>query len=416
MAPKSKFVDDSSGAVLAESMKKSGVIVGYTQNNYPNAKNIINLFKDVRYYQVNDSFKFGKLAVSSLNTILGRELLPTLDLSNQFNDFDLNSVSILHFINAVSYGTTPWITTFETILPRFKSVLDYPLTLSHPLPANKVNAALEALAGPSCRQCIAMSNCAANIQRVFLAQFPEYQPEIESKLIVLHPPQPLLISQYSDKPISLDHALKFIMVGAAFFRKGGIEIIETFDMLRQKFRYEIELTIVSSFTIDAYATGETVSDVKRVQEFVKQHQDWIYYYPKLDNQRVLELMRQSHVGLLPSYAETYGFSVLELQATGCPVITTDVRAFPEINHQDWGWLISIPKNALGEAMYQTSQGRQTISKFIRQGLEAIVHEIFANRTVIAKKAEKAINRIQSDHSPVQYAERIREIYFRAITA
>jgi glycosyltransferase involved in cell wall biosynthesis len=96
--------------------------------------------------------------------------------------------------------------------------------------------------------------------------------------------------------------------------------------LRERDKYEIELTIVSSLNIDNYATKKEPSDVQRVKNFIQKNSDWINYFPQLPNHEVLELMKKSHVGLLPTYADTYGYSVLEFQAAGCPVITTNVRA------------------------------------------------------------------------------------------
>ena len=72
-----------------------------------------------------------------------------------------------------------------------------------------------------------------------------------------------------------------------------------------------------------------------VQKQPKLHK-WISYVPKLTNNETLELMKKSHIGLLPTYADTYGYSVLEFQAAGCPVITTNVRALPEINNNNLG--------------------------------------------------------------------------------
>ena len=53
--------------------------------------------------------------------------------------------------------------------------------------------------------------------------------------------------------------------------------------------------------------------------------DWITHYETLPNDYVLELMREQHVGLLPTWSDTYGYSVLEFQGIGVPVITTNVN-------------------------------------------------------------------------------------------
>lgn len=72
------------------------------------------------------------------------------------------------------------------------------------------------------------------------------------------------------------------------------------------------------------------------------------HHTSLSNDAVLEMIKTSDVGLLPTWQETYGFSVLEMQACGCPVITTNVRALPEINPENAGWLIRCPLNSMSE--------------------------------------------------------------------
>ena len=42
-------------------------------------------------------------------------------------------------------------------------------------------------------------------------------------------------------------------------------------------------------------------------------------------------MATSHIGLLPTYNDSYGYSVIEFFSYGCPVITTNILALPEIN-------------------------------------------------------------------------------------
>ena len=58
----------------------------------------------------------------------------------------------------------------------------------------------------------------------------------------------------------------------------------------------------------------------------------IFYHKILFNSEVMNILKNTHVGLLPTYADTYGYSVLEAQSFGCPVITTNIRAMPEINN------------------------------------------------------------------------------------
>ena len=393
-----------------------GMRVGYLKKSYPNRRNIIDIVDNAEYKEVCNLFS---ILTAVTNHMTKRDLVSTDDLMNQFKDFNLNRVSLLHFFNTISYDRTPWITTFETVLPRF----GYKFSCHHgrnPSFASlkkkkKVQKALAALSSNSCKRIIAMSNCNFNMQRDLLTHFPEYCESIESKLIVMHPPQRALVSDYSDKHRGIDGKIIFIFVGASFFRKGGMEIIETLGKLKQQYDYEFTLTIVSSLTIDNYATKESHIDVQRAKHFIQQNSDWIDYFPRLPtNQQVLELMKKSHVGLLPTYADTYGYSVLEFQATGCPVITTNIRALPEINNNNKGWIIDVPKNRLGEAIYSTQEDRKIISDLIREGLERIIHEIFSDRKIILAKSKNAIVGIKEKHSIEDYASRMKEIYIQAI--
>ncbi|MBN4003203.1 glycosyltransferase family 4 protein [Nostoc sp. LPT] len=407
------------------------MLVGYQFNSYAEERNIIGIVPDVKYKKVHDTFSLKEEIANKLSRLANEEVLssfntknPRFDYYYQFDDFDLNQVSLLHFFNTISYGSTPWITTFETYLPRFACLISYPHTSKlesdfSALKAEvKIHKAFKALSGNACHRIIAMSDCNANRQTMLLKKFPEYQESIQSKLIVMHPPQRLLNYKYEDKQLSLDEKIRFLFVGSSFFRKGGQEIIETFKYLKDEYKYNFELTIVSSFVIDYYAikNKKTPADVERTKHLIQQNSDWINYFPRLPNQEVLELMKKSHIGLLPTYADTYGYSVLEFQAAGCPVITTNIRALPEINDNNVGWIIEIPKDSLGEAIYTTKEGGFVISKLIRKGIEQAVHEIFADRKVILDKSNRSISRIIEHHSIEDYASRLKNIYLEAIRA
>ncbi len=392
-------------------------VLAYRFEYYTYTRTLVGIVPDVEYIKVRDLYTFLTLAARRINSAARRQLINHFDLNNQFNDFDLNKIDLLHLFNGISYGKTPWVGGFETILPRLRSILPaqhgrYPGFKDVP---NRlvVKRAFSALAGESCKFIHAISNCSAAMQLDLLNAFAEYGDAISKKMVVKHPPQTRLMETYQ-KPELPDGGLNFILVGASFFRKGGMEIVETFRDLREKYGYPIELTLVTSLRVDPYATAETEEDVTIASRFIRENQGWIHHYDSLPNPEALEKMKGAHVGLLPTYADSYGFSLLEMQAAGCPVISTNVRALPEINNEDVGWLIEVPKNRLGEAIYTTASDRQTISTAIRQGLERAVHEIFTNPSLVAVKGQNALERISREHDPDQYAAWMAEIYRAAI--
>ncbi len=392
-------------------------VLAYRFDYYTNQRNIIDKLPEAEYVPVKDFYSNLRRAALFINRRLGRELFPTFDLNNQFDDFELNKVDILHFSNGISYGRTPWVSHFETMLPRLSGLMQRhhgksknPFKLT-PL----VQRGFNALQSPSCKRIIAWSQSSADMQRDLLTELPfEERETILKKMIVLHPPQELLVEQPASRHYDNSNPIRFILVGAAFFRKGGKETLLAFEKLVKEELVPIQLVIVSSLRLEPYAARETEANKVWATQFMQENPDWIDYHENLPHEQVIELMKTCDVGLLPTYADTYGFSVLEAQACGLPVITTDVRALPEINNTDVGWIIRVPKNDLGEALYDTPEDRERLSQQIKTGLEAIVRNIVADPSVIYVKGLKSIERIREMHDPAAYAQKLREIYREAL--
>ena len=392
-------------------------VLAYRFDFYTNLRNILYKLPEAEYVPVRDWYSFLRRGANFLNTRLGRLIFPTFDLNNQFDDFEINNVDLLHFSNGVSYGSTPWVSHFETVLPRFSDLMtryhgqkrqSFQLT---PL----VQKGFDAILSASCKRIIAWSQCAADMQRDLLTELPsDTRDAILEKLTVLHPPQEPLVSQLINREYDTGKPIKFILVGNSFFRKGGREILNAFEKLVYKESLPIKLVLVSSLWLDPYATQETPEDLVWAKQRIAENVDWIKHYQDLPNNETLELIKSCDVGLLPTWADTYGLSVLESQACGCPVITTDIRALPEINNTDVGWLIRVPKNDLGEALYSTPEEREHLSQHIQAGLEAIIRSICADPSVIFNKGVKSLERIREMHDPDTYAQKLREIYQKAL--
>jgi len=388
-------------------------ILAYRIKYYSYLRNILNKIPDAEYIPVNDLYSFLRKGALFVNRTLGKPLLPVFNLNNQFEDLDLNRVDLLHFFNGVSYGRTPWVSSFETILPRFSHLVTrhHGQEIAHVSPDALTRRGLEALAGRSCLAILPLSQSAALMQTDLLKDLPaEYAQPILDKMRVLHPPQEILGPEVKAREYSPDNPIRFILVGAAFFRKGGREVLEVFERLVRQEKLPVRLIIVSSLRIEPYAAKETEEDVAWAKAKIADNADWIEYYSALPNEDTLALMRTADVGMLPSYADTYGFSVLEAQASGLPVITTDIRALPEVNNPTVGWLIKVPKNALGEALYATVEEREVLSQSIRAGLEQSVRHIAADPGQIVVKGAAALDRIRKEHDPAAYADALRQIY------
>lgn len=392
-------------------------VLGYRFDYYPYLRNILYKLPEAEYVPVKDLYSNLRRAALFANRRLSKELFPAFDLNNQFDDFELNKVDILHFSNGISFGRTPWVSHFETLLPRFSGLMQrYNGKIKNPIKLTPlIQRGFAALQSPSCKRIIAWSQSAANIQSDLLTELPfEERETILKKMVVLHPPQEILEESPLQKQYSSSDPIRFILVGSGFFRKGGLETLKAFEKLVKNEGAPITLVIVSSLRLEPYAARETEVERDWAVRFIEENSDWIEYYSSLPNDKTIELIKKCDIGLLPTYADSYGFSVLEAQACGLPVISTDLRALPEINNTDIGWIIRVPKNDLGEALYFTAEERERLSQQIQAGLEAIVHNIVAEPSVIFEKAVKSIERIREMHDPTAYAQKLRAIYQDAL--
>lgn len=391
--------------------------IGHAGQQYPERRNIIDLVPEAKYLLCRDWFSFRSRldrycgqARSSADACFNRQF--------QFQDFGLNRVDCIHLFNSVNYSSKPWVLTFETLVPRFKTVLanrvaNPSLVMGDP----QVKNALDAMAGPNCLALLPISKSAEQIQDGFLALFPGYSPSLAAKTRVLAPPQRLIVNEPGNiqYPCEGSRSMRFMMVGHHFFRKGGREVLDVLAQARRELSVDIRLCIVSNITDDGYATDISSDDYLTVRQFIAANTEWIEHYPFLEPKEVENQMQKCDVGLLPSYAETYGYSVLEFQAAGRPVITTNVRAFPETNNNDCGWTIAVPKREVGgEAFFRTSDEKLSLSVAIKSGLQAAVTEIMEQPSLVRTKGLKAWERIRDMHSPVAAGTLLRKIYSSAL--
>ena len=368
--------------------------IGVDGFDYPEERNITSLpVTGYEFVRVRDLFN----VLSFLRRKAFMPPGPTSLFNCLYNDLGWNSVPLLHFFNVISASSTPWIVTYEHYIPRWN-----------------VNSArgMRLLARKACRKIIAMSKFAFDFQCHYLEGHPEYRDAIRAKMCILHPAQKMLVNSYSEKEPDKDF-ITFTFAGTDFFRKGGKEILRVFDRLIAE-RYPVKLNIVSSMEYGDYASRTTEKDRKEALEVIHKLRDHVTLYHRLPNSEVLNLFRHSHVGLLPTYDDTYGFVVLESQAAGCPVISTDTCALPETNNDSIGWCIPVPKDGFGSALMGTAEQRSLLSSTIQEHLYSIVREICAHPGIVRDKGVRCLEKIKTECDPKDRAKTMEGIYREAL--
>lgn len=312
-------------------------------------------------------------------------------------DFGLSGCDVLHFFNSLSVGRTPWVTTVESVSPRWNVDSRFGVKL---------------MARDSCKALLMMSGNGMSIQRHLLDRFPDERDAIERKMQVLHPAQAPLIDRLEDKPVDPE-LVTATLVGADFFRKGGLELLRAADRVIAE-GLPLKIVIVSSMQTADYATHAGPEHLEEANRLIAKHPGCIVHHHQLPNAEVLELFRASDLGLLPTYDETYGYSVLEAQAAGCATVTTNMRALPEINDRRTGWAIDVPVAEFGVATYQTDAERAKVSNAIETGLERALREACERRDETRTRGGRALARIRAEHDPATHARILESIYFTAL--
>ena len=321
---------------------------------------------------------------------------------NYHNDFLIpNKPDLYHFFNTVSYTSKPWIVTHEAAIPRF---------------GVKQEAGLKLLNNPNCKKIISFCKNAQNLLKFSLEKFPEYKEQILEKNIVIQPSQKLHINGIEEK--SENKEIVFTFAGTDFFRKGGFETLKVFDKLIKQ-GAEVRLNIISGL---AYNTGWkdvhiTKNDFEYVQNIIHKNSNQISYFKSVPNNKVLEILRNTDIGLLPSYGETYGYTVLESQSCATPVITTQMPPFEEFNNENIGWLIPVPlieREGGKTSDVYSKRGIEEFSQTLENNLYKTIEQIINNKAIIREKAVNAVENIRLNHSPISRARELEKIYSEAL--
>lgn len=329
-----------------------------------------------------------------------------------------NDVDTFHFFNHTGLINKKWVSTFETVIPRIPETMDI-----HRKQDGKngyernqnTERLLSAIADNNCLGILALSQSAYDIQVAMLSAYPHLADAIKRKMRIVHPPQQLLVTSIADKPTD-SGPLKLIFVGRDFYRKGGAEIVLAVNELIESGKIsakDIDVTLVGDLDKKSnYVHGEFQDNNQfhaRIESLVKDL-PCITHFTSLSNEQVMQKFITSHIGLLPTWGDTYGYSVLEMQACGCPVMTTNVRALTEINPSESGWMINVPCNKFKEIVINSHDDKENVRKAIVSGLKTSISDAISDKKEIHRKAQASIERIKHSHSPDAYFKLIDTLY------
>lgn len=291
---------------------------------------------------------------NSRHQIDSRRFLPFNRASSALDGVTLAApgrpVDLFHAHNRIPLGVSRFIMSFESNLPRRYALKDDSLIL---------RTMTNAIRSRRCRRLVAMSHFA---RRCFAHQHREapYFQELDSKCMVRHPN--LALGNRADTlDVNASGPLRLAFVGGHFGRKGGCVAVRIAELARQR-NLPIHVSIIS--TLEA---GEAVWTDPTTEDF------FAPYFALLDapnvdfmgaqsNSVVRDTLASCHFSLLPTFADTFGYSAIESMAEHTPVIGTDICALPEfIEDGTNGFLLPMEKTQLGSWKGEDYGARGTIA-------------------------------------------------------
>jgi glycosyltransferase involved in cell wall biosynthesis len=310
----------------------------------------------------------------------------------------LPSVDMLHLWQQIPDTSLPWVVTTSSGLP-------FPWNW----PSRDASRALELLASEQCHA-ILVSNNEAHEKQIRKASIDtRLSQTIIDKMIFQPPAQPSYFNTLDEKQRD-SKAIRIAFVGHGFFRKGGVELLLAFERARKKFS-QFQLTVVSRGVMAANdifdVDYERSARARAILESVG-----VRWVPQMPHHEVIALLKSSDIVMLPSFAETYGYSVLEAQACGCATVTTDIGSFQETNLDDCGWrcLLGLDRDFRS----YTKDEKTAVSRSLENQLLAILEMIAQSPDIIDCRGRHALNQIRRKHDPEMLARRLHDLYSSAL--
>lgn len=321
-------------------------------------------------------------------------------------------VDLYHLWNGICLNRAPWVTTFESDLPRYCGrARDWLYELS-----------IRRLHAGHCRRILALSDAARH--RFGILNRGLLDDAVLKKTQVFYGGVEVrddLVREHARVHSPANDRCVLSMVGHLFYQKGGIPVLRAFARLKQSVP-GVRLIVISRLERDAWVTRVDDDDHDRTAQFLRSDGD-VDWRDEVPHGEVLELMIRSHAVLLPTLEDTFGWSAVEGMSVGCPVISTNVCAMPEtVKHGVNGYRIELPLQenrrwqglAFDPQSPERARALEEAYETIADGIEKYVLKMWHDREEMERMSRAAVEHVRAVHDPQKQARTLRRIYDEAL--
>jgi glycosyltransferase involved in cell wall biosynthesis len=212
------------------------------------------------------------------------------------------------------------------------------------------------------------------------------------------------------KTYSSGDLLRVVFVGTDWATKGGPVAGRVAAACAQR-RLPIEVHVVSSLR-HGYADDARRELYDRDRRIITDGP--VIYHGPLPNHEVHALIGRSHVLMLPSLGDTFGYSVLEGFAHALPALVSSTHALPEIVETGRnGIVVNLPTNDLGSWEHLGRKEWDCIDEayasMTEQACDALERIVMGEIDYDAMSS-RALDQLRLQHAPLARNRRLDEIY------
>lgn len=311
--------------------------------------------------------------------------LPNIGISTETAD-------LIHSHQMILHTKVPWLVDFEhaDALMHFRKNLIYRL--------NK-RIILKYLSSSYCKKIMPWSNAAKkSLERTIGIS------NIEKKIEVVYP----AMHNETFKKLKNDK-ISLLFVGIRFIEKGGLEVLDAFEVLNKKYD-DLELIIISKIPKYLEAKYANYKNVKLIKPDLSRDVLFKNYY------------LNSNIFVFPTHIDSFGMVLLEAKCAGLPIVTTDIYAMPEIVDDGINGFL-LPASVSQYNNFDIKCGTDVIIEALKKGKEklttiklieklSLLIEDTRMRDDMGKAGKKQIE--SGKFSIIERNKRLSEIYDNAV--
>ena len=172
--------------------------------------------------------------------------------------------------------------------------------------------------------------------------------------------------QVSDTKYKIHNSEYLLFIGRLEERKNVVRIIEAFGILKEKYKIPHKLVLVGK-------PGYGYEKAKGKRQKAKVADDIVERGYVIEEEK-WELLKNADVFLFPTLYEGFGIPVLEAQAVGVPVVTSDTSSLPEVAGEGAAYCDPSSAEAIADAVQKVlsdevfrggiiEKGKKNVEKF-----------------------------------------------------